>query len=151
MVFEQNVLNPSENLQIFKEEFEPSKRKDIKDKWWDAGGVTMHLWDYQGTGTKAGFSYYEYDPVVIPNETLVQIGQIIVDILAIRSIIPVANSTQVTIYGNIRQSVATGIRALKKKNGMSEYIGADDYSIFNDEDNFNHNPGGTKFQTWPDL
>lgn len=150
-VFEQNVSNPSENLQIYKEEFEPRKRSDINGKWWDAEGVTMHLWDYVGTGTRASFGYYEYDPVVIPNETLVAIGQITVDILAITSVISTGNPTQVTIYGSIRQSVATGIRSLKKKNGMSEYIGKDDYSIFNDEDQFNHNPGGTKFKTWPDL
>jgi len=150
-VFEQNVLNPSENLQIFKEEFEPRKRKDINGQWWDAQGVAMHLWDYQGTGTKSSFGYYEYDPVLIPNETLVAIGQITVDILAITSIIPTGNPTQVAIYGSIRQSVATGIRSLRKKNGMSEYIGKDDYSIFNDEDQFNHSTGGTKFKTWPDL
>lgn len=150
-VFEQNVLNPSENLQIFKEEFEPGKRKDIKDKWWNAGDVTMHLWDYTGTGTKVSFGYYEYDPVLIPNEALVAIGQIIVDLLFLSSIDSTTTPNFMTIYGNIRQSVGTGIRALKKKNGMSEYIGKDDYSIFNDEDQFNHNPGGTKFKTWPDL
>ena len=148
-VFEQNVLNPSENLQIYKEEFEPKKRKDINGKWWDAEGVTMHLWDYVGTGTKASFGYYEYDPVLIPNETLAQIGGIIVDILAITSSVDSAGLR--LIYGNIRNSVVTGIRSLKKKNGMSEYIGKDDYSIFNDEDQFNHSPGGTKFKTWPDL
>lgn len=148
-VFEQNVLNPSENLQIYKEEFEPRKRKDIKDKWWDAEGVTMHLWDYQGTGTKASFGYYEYDPVLIPNEALAQIGGIIVDILSITNI---ADSAGLRIIsGSVRNSVVTGIRSLKKKNGMSEYIGKDDYSIFNDEDQFNHNPGRTKFKTWPDL
>jgi hypothetical protein len=151
VVFEQNVLNPSENLQIFKEEFEPARRKDIKEKWWDASGVTMHLWDYSGTGTKASFGYYEYDPVVIPNETLVAIGELTVDLLFLQSVDSSTTTNQMTIYGNIRQSVATGIRSLKKKNGMSEYIGKDDYSVFNDEDNYNHNPGGTKFQTWPDL
>jgi hypothetical protein len=148
-VFEQNVLNPSENLQIFKEEFRVKKRKEIKDEWWDAEGVTMHLWDYQGTGTKASFGYYEYDWVLFPNEIYVAMGELMVDILLITNIIP-AGQNQLTIYGNIRQSVATGIRSLKKKNGMSEYIGKDDYSIFNDEDQFNHSPGGTKFQTWPD-
>lgn len=148
-VFEQNVLNPSENLQIFKEEFKPDKRSDIKDKWWNAEGVTMHLWDYQGTGTKASFGYYEYDPVLIPNETLAQIGGIIVDILAVTSSIDSAGLR--LIYGNIRNSVITGIRSLKKKNGMSEYIGKDDYSIFNDEEQFNHNPGGSKFKTTPDI
>lgn len=150
-VFEQNVLNPSENLQIFKEEFEPDRRKDINGKWWDARGVTMHLWDYQGTGTKATFSYYEYDPVLIPNEALQAIGEITVDILAITGIIPTGTPAQLTIYGNIRQSVATGIRALKKRNGMSEYIGKDDYSIFNDEDQFNHSPGDVQLKSWPDL
>jgi hypothetical protein len=150
-VFEQNVLNPSENLQIYKEEFKPNKRKDINGKWWDCPDYTMHLWDYQGTGTKSSFGYYEYDPVLIPNEALVAIGQIVVDILTITSTIPTGNPTQVAIYGSIRQSVATGIRSLKKKNGMSEYIGKDDYSIFNDEDQFNHSPGETKFKTWPDL
>ena len=149
-VFEQNVLNPSENLQIFKEEFRP-KRSDIDDKWWNANGVTMHLWDYSGTGTKTSFGYYEYDPVLIPNETLAQIGQIVVDLLTITGTIPTGNPAQVAIYGSIRQSVATGIRSLKKKNGMSEYIGKDDYSIFNDEDQFNHNPGLTQFKTSPDL
>jgi hypothetical protein len=148
-VFEQNVLNPSENLQIFKEEFKPHRRKDIKDKWWDASGVTMHLWDYVGTGTKASFGYYEYDPVLIPNETLAQIGGIVTDLLLITSSIDSAGLR--LIYGNIRNSVVTGIRSLKKKNGMSEYIGKDDYSIFNDEDQFNHSPGETKFKTWPDL
>lgn len=103
------------------------------------------------TGTKASFGYYEYDPVLIPNEALVAIGQLTVDFLAITGTIPTGNPTQVAIYGNIRQSVATGIRSLKKKNGMSEYIGKDDYSIFNDEDQFNHNPGLTQFKTWPDL
>ena len=151
VVFEQNVLNPSENLQIYKEQFEPRKRKDINGKWWDAGGVTMHLWDYSGTGSKASFAYYEYDPVLFPNETLVAIGQIAVDLLAITNVIPSGSPTQLFIYGNIRQSVGTGIRSLKKKNGMSEYIGKDDYSIFNDEDQFNHSPGETKFKTWPDL
>lgn len=150
-VFEQNVLNPSENLQIFKEEFRPKKRRHINGEWWDAQGVTMHLWDYQGTGTKASFGYYEYDPVIFPNETYAQIGGIAVDILAISGFIPIGNTTQVAIYGSIRQSIVTGIRSLKKKNGMSEYIGKDDYSIFNDEDQFNHSPGGTKFKTSPDL
>lgn len=150
-VFEQNVLNPSENLQIYKEEFEPPRRKDIKDKWWDCSGIAMHLWDYSGTGTKASFAYYEYDPVLIPNEALQNIGALYVDLLTITGIIPVANTTQVAIYGNIRQTVQSAIRSLKKKNGMSEYIGKDDYSIFNDEDQFNHSPGGTKFKTWPDL
>jgi hypothetical protein len=150
-VFEQNVSNPSENLQIYKEQFEPRRRKDIKNKWWDAEGVTMHLWDYQGTGTKASFGYYEYDPVLIPNEALVQVGGLIVDLLAITSVIPTGNPTQVAIYGNVRTSVQTGIRSLKKKNGMSEYIGKDDYSIFNNQDQFNHNTGGTRFKTWPDL
>lgn len=148
-VFEQNVLNPSENLQIYKEEFEPRKRKDINGKWWNAEDVTMHLWDYAGTGTKASFGYYEYDPVLIPNETLAQIGGIVTDLLLITSSIDSAGLR--LIYGNIRNSVVTGIRSLKKKNGMSEYIGKDDYSIFNNEDQFNHNPGGTKFKTWPDL
>jgi hypothetical protein len=146
-VFEQNILNPSENLQIYKEEFEPSKRKDIRDKWWDASGVTMHLWDYSGTGTKASFGYYEFDPVILPNETLVSIGEFIVDLITIVS----PSNQQTTLSGNIRTSVATGIRSLKKKNGMSEYIGKDDYSIFNNQDQFNHSPGGTKFKTWPDL
>lgn len=150
-VFEQNILNPSENLQIYKEEFEPNKRKDINGRWWDAQGVTMHLWEYVETGSKASFAYYEYDPVLIPNEALVAIGQITVDLLAITGIITTGNPTQVAIYGNIRQTIATGIRSLKKKNGMSEYIGKDDYSIFNDQDQFNHSPGGTKFKTWPDL
>lgn len=147
-VFEQNVLNPSENLQIFKEEFRPKRKRDIDGTWWDAEGVTMHLWDYEGTGTKASFAYYEYDPVLIPNETLAQIGGIVVDILKITGHIP---ATPEALYGNIRTSVQTGIRSLKKKNGMSEYIGKDDYSIFNDEDQFNHSSGGTKFKTWPDL
>lgn len=150
-VFEQNVLNPSENLQIFKEEFRPNKRKDINGKWWDAGGVTMHLWDYQGTGTKASFGYYEYDPVIIPNETLVAVGQVYVDVLTITAVVIGGNPTFATMTGSIRQSWATGIRSLKKKNGMSEYIGKDDYSIFNDEEEFNHSPGGTKFKTTPDL
>jgi hypothetical protein len=148
-VFEQNVLNPSENLQIFKEEFKPNRRRDIKNKWWNASDVTMHLWDYQGTGTKASFGYYEYDPVIIPNETLAQIGGIIVDILSITNI---ADSAGLRIIsGSVRNSVVTGIRSLKKKNGMSEYIGKDDYSIFNNLDQFNHSPGETKFKTWPDL
>jgi hypothetical protein len=150
-VFEQNILNPSENLQIFKEQFHPDKRKDINGKWWDAEGVGLHLWDYTGTGTKVSFGYYEYDPVLIPNEALVAIGQIIVDLLVLSSIDSTTTPNYMTIIGNIRQSVGTGIRSLKKKNGMSEYIGKDDYSIFNDEDQFNHNPGGTKFKTWPDL
>ena len=30
---------------------------------------------------------------------------------------------------------------------MSEYIGKDDYSIFNDEDQLNHSPGETQFKT----
>ena len=111
----------------------------------------MHLWDYNGTGTKASFGYYEYDPVIIPNEALVAIGEVIVDLLFLQTIDSSTVPNQMTIYGNIRQSVATGIRSLKKKNGMSEYIGKDDYSIFNDEDQFNHGPGGTKFKTWPDL
>lgn len=150
-VFEQNVLNPSQSLQIFKEEFRPKKRKYINGKWWNAEGITMHLWDYQGTGTKASFAYYEYDPVLFPNEALVSIGAIVVDFLAITSVIPTGNPTQVAIYGSIRTSVQTGIRSLKKKNGMSEYIGKDDYSIFNNQDQFNHSPGGSKFKTWPDL
>jgi hypothetical protein len=151
IVFAQNQQNPLENLEIFKEEFEPSRREDIKDKWWDVGGVTLHLWDYQGTGTKATFGYYEYDPVIIPNETLVQISGILVDVLAITSVIPTGNPTQVAIYGSVRTSVQTGLRAMKKKNGMSETIGSDVYSIFNNQDQFNHSPGGTKFKTWPDL
>ena len=144
-VFEQNVLNPSENLQIYKEEFEPRRKRDIDGKWWNAEDVTMHLWDYEGTGTKSSFAYYEYDPVLVPNEALQEIGGLVVDLLRITGVVD--SST----YGNIRTSVQTGIRALKKKNGMSEYIGKDDYSIFNDEDQFNHNPGSTKFKTWPDL
>lgn len=150
-VFEQNVLNPSENLQIFKEQFEPSRRKDIKDKWWNAGDVTMHLWDYVSTGTKTSFGYYEYDPVLIPNEVLASIGEIIVDLLIITSIDSTTTPNFMTIYGSIRQTVGTGIRSMKRKNGMSEYIGKDDYSIFNDEDHFNHSKGGTKFYTSPDL
>lgn len=150
-VFEQNVLNPSQNLEIFKEQFKPSKRNDIKDKWWNAGDVTMHLWDYSGTGTKSSFAYYEYDPVLFPNETLQAIGTLVVDLLAITQVIPTGNPTQVAIYGNIRQTVQTGIRSLKMKNGMSEYIGKDDYNIFNNLDQFNHNTGETKFKTWPDL
>lgn len=143
-IFEQNVNNPSENLQIFKEQFS-TKRENINDKWWDAEGVTMHMWDYEGTGTKMSVGYYEYDPVLFPNETLVQIGSILVDLLKITGVVDSLT------YGNIRTSVQIGIRSLKKKNGMSEYIGKDDYSIFNDEDQFNHNTGGTKFKTWPDL
>jgi hypothetical protein len=104
-----------------------------------------------GTGTKTSFGYYEYDPVMIPNEALVAVGQIIVDLLVITSIDSTTTPNFMTIYGNIRQSVSTGIRSLKRKNGMSEYIGKDDYSIFNDEDHFNHSPGGTKFYTSPDL
>ncbi len=150
-VFEQNVLNPSENLQIFKEQFLPDRRKHIDNKWWDAEEVTMHLWDYTGTGTKASFGYYEYDPVLIPNETLVAIGQIVVDLLFLSFVDSTTIRNRMLIYGSIRQSVGTGIRSLKKKNGMSEYIGKDDYIIFNDEDQFNHSPGGTKFKTWPDL
>ena len=33
----------------------------------------------------------------------------------------------------------------------NETPGKDDYSIFNDEDHFNHSTGGTKFYTSPDL
>lgn len=150
-VFEQNVLNPSENLQIFKEEFKPHRRRDIDGKWWYAGAVTMHLWDYQGTGTKASFGYYEYDPVLIPNEKLAEIGGLVLDILSITNTIPTGNPTQLALYGFVRQSVVTGIRSLKQKNGMSEYIGKDDYSIFNDEEEFYHNTGGTMLKTWPDL
>jgi hypothetical protein len=150
-VFEQNVLNPSENLEIFKEEFKPDKRRHIVDRWWNAVNVKMHLWDYTGTGTKAAFGYYEYDRVIWPNEYWQEIGGITVDVLAITQIIPTALPNQQAIYGNIRASFQTGIRNLKQKNGMSEYIGKDDYSIFNDEDQFNHSPGGTKFKTWPDL
>ncbi|MDB5193708.1 MAG: hypothetical protein JWQ96_3271 [Segetibacter sp.] len=150
-VFEHHVSNPSEVLQIFKEEFEPDRRRDINDQWWDADDVTMYLWDYQGTGTKTSFGYYEYDPVLIPNETLEEIGGIIIDFLAIASVIPVTNSNAMTIYGNVRQSYKTVIRSLKMKNGMGEYIGKDDYSIFNDEEQFNHSTGGTKFNTTPDL
>lgn len=150
-VFEQNIQNPSENLQIFKEEFKPPTRSDIDKEWWNVNGVTMHLWDWNGTGTKASFGYYEYDPVTLPNETLVAIGQITVDILTITSVIPTGTANQMTVYGSIRQTVAMGIRSLKKKNGMSEYIGKDDYSIFNDQNAFNHSPGITQLTTWPDL
>lgn len=146
--FVQNVTNPSENLQIFERTFEPTKRKDIKDKWWDVGGVEMHLWDFEATGTRVTFAYYEYDPVVFPNETLSQIGGIIVDILNITGVV-----SDSTIYANIRQSVVTGIRSLKKKNGMSETIGPNEYSIFNDADEFIHRPYGATvyIKTWPDL
>lgn len=72
-----------------------------------------------------------------------------VDILAIATSVDSAGLR--LIYGNIRNSVVTGIRSLKQKNGVSEYIGKDDYSIFNDEDQFNHNTGLIQFQTWPDL
>lgn len=144
-VFEQNVLNPSETLQTFKEEFEPRKRSEISGVWWNAQDVSLHLWDYQGTGSKVSFGYYEYDPVLIPNEAVQQIGSIVVDILVITGYIDSSYS------GIIQNSFMSGIRYLKKKNGMSEYIGKDDYSIFNDEDQFNHSPGGTKFKTWPDL
>lgn len=151
-VFEQNVLNPSENMQIYKEQFEPNKRKDIDGEWWDCDDVTMHLWDYAISGTRASFGYYEYDPALIPNETLVAIGQIVVDLLFLSSVDSTTTPNQMTIYGNIRQSVATGIRSLKKANGVSEYIGKDDYSIFNDKDEpWEHNTGRTKFKTWPDL
>ena len=75
----------------------------------------------------------------------------VVDILAITQVIPTSTPTQVAIYGSIRQTVQTGIRSLKKKNGMSEYIGKDDYIIFNNLDQFNHSTGGTKFRTSPDL
>ena len=150
-VFMQNILNPSQNLEVYKEEFEPRKRNDIKDKWWYASDVTMHLWEYSGTGTKASFAYYEYDPVLFPNEALQEIGALVVDILAITQVIPTSTPTQVAIYGSIRQTVQTGIRSLKKKNGMSEYIGKDDYIIFNNLDQFNHSTGGTKFRTSPDL
>ena len=34
---------------------------------------------------------------------------------------------------------------------MSEYIGKDDYSIFNDEEEFYHDTGETSFKTTPDL
>lgn len=145
-VFEQNVLNPSENLQIFKEQFEPKKRRSIDGKWWDCPDVTMHLWDYVGTGKKASFGYYEYDGVILPNEFLVSIGEIIVDILAITGVIPPGD-----IYGNIRASVATGIRSLKQANSASEYIGKDDYDIHNDLDEWPHSTGGTTFRTKPDL
>lgn len=135
-VFEQNVLNPSENLQIFKEQFKMD-RSTIDKIWWNVGGVTMHLWDYEGTGTKASFGYYEYDAVILPNEALAQICALPVDVLRITNIIP---GTRETLYGNIRTSVQTGIRSMKMKNGMSGYIGKDDYSIFNNQDQFNHNP-----------
>lgn len=151
VVFEQNVLNPSETLQIFKEQMEPNKRKDINEKWWDCPDVDMHLWDYVGTGTKGSFGYYEYDPALIPNEFLVAVGEIIVDLLFLQTVDTTTTPNQMTIYGNIRQSVATGIRSLKMKNGVSEYIGKDDYSIFNDKDQWEHTMGGTKFRTWPDL
>lgn len=150
-IFEQSVINPIVNLQIYKAQFEPRKRKQIMGQWWPAQNVTMHLWDYTGTGTKATAAYYEYDPVLIPNETLAQIGAIRVDLLAITGSIPTGTPSELLIYGNIRQSVLTGLRALKQRNGMSEYIGKDDYIIFNDEDQFNHNPGETKFKTDPDL
>lgn len=150
-VFAQNVLNPSENLQIFKEQFSPNKRRDIDDRWWNANGVTMHLWDYQGTGTKASFGYYEYDAVIFPNETLVAIGQIVVDLLFLSSVDSTTTPNQMTIYGNIRQSVATGIRSLKEANGKSEYIGKDDYEIRNDNEDWFHSTGETTFRTSPDL
>lgn len=149
-IFEQNILNPSENLQIYKERFHPC-RSCVTNEWYNANGVTMHLWDYAGTGTKFSAGYYEYDPVLVPNETLAQIGGLIVDLLFLQTVDSTTTPNQMTIYGNIRQSVQTGIRSLKKKNGMSEYIGKDDYDIRNNNHHWVHDPGLTNFTTWPDL
>lgn len=150
-IFEQNVLNPSENLQIFKEKFNPPSRSAISDYWFNANGVTMHLWDYAGTGTKFSVGYYEYDVVLVPNETLESIGAITVDLLFLQTIDSSTTANYMTIYGNVRQSVQTGIRSLKRKNNMSEYIGKDDYEIRNNNEHWVHNPGGANFTTWPDL
>jgi hypothetical protein len=149
-LFAQNVLNPSETLDIYKEQFEPRKRRDINGKWWDCKDVTMHLWEWTVSGTKASFGYYEFDPS-IPVETAVAIGEVIVDVLAITNIIPTGNPTQVAIYGNIRRSIATGIRSLVVPNLNSDYIGKDDYSISVSEDEWEHAQGQTTFKTWPDL
>lgn len=78
-----SVLNPSEHLQIFKEEFTPTRSEVTSASWYDAGGVDMHLWDYSGTGTKFSAGYYEYDNVLVPNEALVEIGGIVVELLTI--------------------------------------------------------------------
>ena len=140
--------NPSQMLETYEHQFTPNRRRDIKNTWWNAEDVELHLWDYSGTGTKTRFAYYEYDYVLIPNEAVRELGGIVVDLITLASPI---DPNVLVLSGTIRSSVQSAITALKSKNGMSEYIGNNTYSIFNDADQFNHSPGSTKFKTWPDL
>lgn len=152
-VFEQDEENPLSMLQIFKEEYEPRKRRHIKRRWWDCADAPLHLWDWETTGTKISYGYYEYDPVAFDQEELQIIGNIVQQILNITGVVPPVgpNGEYGPLNAVVDQTINIGERALNKQNGMSEYIGTVDISIFNSSNYFEHNSGDFKYKTWPDL
>lgn len=152
-VFEQDEENPLSMLQIFKEVYEPKKRNDIKNEWWDCADAPLHLWDWETTGIRISYGYYEFDPVAFDVEELEILGNILQQILNITGVIPPVgpNGEYGPLNAVVDQSINIGERALNKQNGMSEYIGTVDISIFNSQDYFEHNPGDFKYKTWPDI
>lgn len=148
--FVQNRANPLENPDVFKGTIHPKKRKDIDGRWFDCPDIAMHLWDWYGTGTRVGIGYYEFDPG-ISWETLESLGEVVVDLLTLTQIDSLTVPNQLAIYGNIRRSVATGIRNLRMRSINNDFIGTEDYEIRNPADYWEYGPGETKIRTWPDL
>jgi len=145
-VMEQDQDNPASNLLVFKEEFRP-KRNEIKNKWYNNEQATMHLWDWENTGTRMTYGFYEYDrPFLGDSEIPKSVGDITQQILDITGII--GDTTVTAVIGDAINVVGRG---LIMENNSSEYIGYDDISIFNDLDQFPHPVGGFKYKTWPDL
>jgi hypothetical protein len=133
---------PYSMMEVFKTEFEPSKRRDINGKWWACPAVAMHLWEFTTTGTKFTYGFYEYDPAG-NTEQLIGIQSATITLLdSLRMI----NGT----WRAVARAAIDVQRSISKANNNSDYIGTDDVSIFNDSDEYHHGTGGFKYRTKPD-
>ncbi len=148
-VMEQDQENPFNQLLIYREQFRP-ERSEVNETWWEIpeeDQPTMHLWDWENTGTRMTYGFYEYDRPFLGNSTSFEdVGDLTTQLLNVTEII---NDTTLTAL--IGDAISFVGRGLEMENNSSEYIGTDDISIFNDLDEFPHNMGGFKYRTWPDL
>ena len=143
-VFEQDEANPYSALEIFKEQFEPDRRKDINDRWWANQAATMHLWEWTTTGTRFSYGFYEYDGAIINNEDVEDLGT------ATNILLDSLSSSSPNNYQAAMNQLTIAAMKMHLKNHQSEYIGSDKISIFNKYDFFIHPRGEYEYQTTPD-
>lgn len=143
-VYEQNALDSMITLDTYRGGvFEPSKRKDINDKWWDCGVKQMHLWQWYTTGSEIKYAFYEYDDALIDKAEYEKVSDYVVGILdSVAVLDPLATSVIKVTLG------VTGL-FLKKDNDYSEYIGEMLISAHNNAIEFGIATGDFKFKSKP--